>query len=477
MVKTDVNVDELLSELSDLRANQELLEESMDDMAARYAELNWDLLEGYNQNGGLSLDKLKQLSKTLSDMAATNPLMKRAAQLRHGYVFGKGVVFKGQTSIAPRFQAVLDDPVNERLMFSVQGYEELNLAKFTDGNLFVLYNRSTKTFTRVPLTEIEAYVTDPDSSERIWFIKRTWSSNDKTKSVWYPVSTYTGEIPKKVEKNDTTPVSTNTVMFHETSSRQIGWALGVPDSLAAMSWAIAYSNYLKNNSTLVKAYAQFAYKVTNQTRRGLDNAAAKVARPGVGGTALQAVGTELAPVNATGSQVNFNNGQPLAAMVATSLGVSIIALLSSPGAASGSYGAAATLDAPTLIGMISIQDTWALFYRNVLKTIGIKDAEVEFPAIESDPVYRQIASLVQAYMSGGLHQAEFRAALLDLLDIENALEGLPKPDEFNGGHVPGDEAPPGDPVSRQGNQGAVAGGTNQGDTNNDARTDLISGPK
>jgi hypothetical protein len=127
--------------------------------------------------------------------------------------------------------------------------------------------------------------------------------------------------------------------------------------------------------------------------------------------------------------------------------------------------------------MISIQDTWALFYRNVLKTIGIKDAEVEFPAIESDPVYRQIASLVQAYMSGGLHQAEFRAALLDLLDIENALEGLPKPDEFNGGHVPGDEAPPGDPVSRQGNQGAVAGGTNQGDTNNDARTDLISGPK
>lgn len=474
MSKTDLNVDELLRELDSLGNKYEMLEESMSDMAARYAELDWDMLTGYDDRSGLSLDALRKLSMTLSDMAATNPLMKRAAQLRHGYVFGKGMTFSGENIDKPRIVRALEDPMNERLMFSVQGYEELNLAKFTDGNVFVLYDKKDRSFIRVPLAEITGMVTDPNSSERIWFFERTWTANNKTTSAWYPVSTYTGTARKINVGGAEKTVDNTKVMFHEASNRQIGWALGVPDSLAAMSWAIAYSNYLQNNARLVKAYAQFAWKVTNQTRKGIENSAAKVAIPGVGGTALQAVGTELAPVNATGSQVNFNNGQALAAMVATSVGVSVIALLSSPGAASGSYGAAATLDTPTLIGMTAIQDTWALFYRNVLKYMGVTNPQVEFPAIESDPIYRQIASLAQAYAQGGLHQSEFRAAILDLLDIANPEKGLPEPDSFNAGHIPGDEAPS-DPVARQGNSGAVPGGISQGDTNNDGRTDTISG--
>lgn len=475
MSEIDLNAEELVKELVSLTNKYETLEESMSDMAARYAELDWDMLTGYDDSSGLSLDALKRLSMTLSDMAATNPLMKRAAQLRHGYVFGKGMTFSGGNINAPRFKDALEDPMNERLLFSVQGYEELNLAKFTSGNVFILYNKKDRTFIRVPLAEITGMVTDPNSSERVWYFERTWTANNETMSRWYPVSTYKNPNPSKKIEGSNTPVDNTHVMFHETSGRQIGWALGVPDSLAAMSWAIAYSNYLQNNARLVKAYAQFAWKITNQTRKGIENAAAKIAIPGVGGTAVQAVGTELAPVNATGSQVNFNNGQALAAMVATSLGVSVIALLSSPGAASGSYGAAATLDAPTLIGMTAIQDTWALFYRNVLKYMGVTDPKVEFPAIESDPIYRQIASLAQAYAQGGLHQEEFRAAVLDLLDIADPKPGLPKPDPFNNAKTPGEDFT--DPVSRQGNSGVVPGGTNQGDTNNDARTDLISGPR
>lgn len=465
-----VTMKEIQSEMSDLRANNELLEESLNEMADRYRTLSWDLLDGYDQEGGLSLEKLQELEQVLSDMAATNPLMKRAAQLRHSYVFGKGVAFKG---LKPQAEVVKDNPVNERALFSVQAYEEMNLAKFCAGNFFVLYNKRTKLFTRVPLREISAIETDPDSSERIWHIKRRWLSQGKNKEMWYPLNTTPDSARRSTISN--VPVSKDAVMFHETSNKQVGWALGVPDALAAMSWAIAYSNYLKNNATLVKAYAQFAYKVSSQTKKGIDNSAAKIAQGGVGGTALQALGNELTPVNATGSQVNFNNGQPLAAMVASSLGVSVIALLSSPGAAGGSYGAAATLDGPTLIGMATIQDTWTLFFKNLFKHLKSKDVEIAFPAIESDPVYRQIASLTQAYFSGGLHQEEYRAALLSLLDIPDEKAGLPKPDQFNGGQEPGDTEPKADPVSRQGNSGAVAGGTGQGDTNNDGRTDTISG--
>src|SRR5690625_5289111 len=87
--------DQILQELSDLRANNELLHESLNEMADRYNTLSWELIDGYDEDAGLSLDKLKDVSTILSDMAATNPLMKRGAQLRHSYVFGKGVAIKG----------------------------------------------------------------------------------------------------------------------------------------------------------------------------------------------------------------------------------------------------------------------------------------------------------------------------------------------------------------------------------------------
>lgn len=460
------NEDELRTQVGNQALEIERLEESLNDIANRLVDLDWDLIGSYAESGGLDLAKLKQLDDTLSDMCAANPLLKRAAQLRNDYVFGKGMEFK---NLKPAAQKVVEDPDNERALFSVLGYEGLNLARMTSGNIFVLKNNRTKKFTRVPLREIEGLVVDPDSSERIWFIKRVWTANNEQKEAWYPTPSYTGPKSPTI-KGITGKIDYSYTMVHEGYNRQVGHTLGVPDALAAMSWAMAYSNYLNNNATLVKAYAQFAFKVTQQTRKGIDNAAAKIARGGVGGSALMPVGSDLSPLNATGSQINFNNGQALAAMVATSLGLSVVALLSSPGAASGSYGAAASLDGPTLIGMVSVQEQWRLFYRRIFIDLGSKDADIEFPAIESDPVYRQIASLGVAFASGAIHQEEFRAAVLDLLDIANAKEGLPKPSPF----APGKPVGGGSPVPSQGNPGAVPGGMSQGDTDNSGRTDLIS---
>src|SRR5690625_2281144 len=160
-----------------LANNYELLQERMDEMAQKYQELDWELLEGYDDNAGLSLDRLKQLEEILSDMVETNPLMKRAAQLRHSYIFGEGIWFTG---LKPSGYDLMKDEDNRRAMFSVQAQEELNKAKFTAGNVFVIYNRKTKKFTRVPLQEIDALEVDPESNERIWHIKRSGSTMGKT---------------------------------------------------------------------------------------------------------------------------------------------------------------------------------------------------------------------------------------------------------------------------------------------------------
>lgn len=461
---------EELSEKYEILANNyELLQESLDDMAQKYQDLSWDLLEGYNEEGGLSLWRLKQLEEMISDMVETNPLMKRGAQLRHSYVFGKGIWFNG---LKPSGEALLEDDDNRRALFSMQGWEELNKAKFTSGNVFVLYDKTTRKFTRVPLREIEAYQTDPDSEERIWHIKRKWRANGKDRVLWYPLSTYTGPKRHWISEGDKrTAVSQNAVMYHETSNKQVGWALGVPDGLAAVSWAIAYKNYLENNATLVKAYAKFAWKVTQQTRRGVDNTATRLASQGIGGAAVHGAGTELQALPASGSQVDFNNGQPLAAMVATALGVPVVAILSSPGAAGGSYGAAETLDQPTIIGMQVIQQTWKLFYESIFRGVRNKDIQVIFPEIDSDPAYREVGAASQAYHAGILHQSEAREVALNRLSIQEPKKTAPKPDDFT---QPNQGEGSSNPVASQGNSGAV-GSVTQGDTDNSGRTDTISG--
>lgn len=460
-MEENMDMDKVLEEFAALKANQEFVEESMNEMAARFAELDWDLIEESRSSSGISLERLKELDQKISDMLETNPLIKRAAALRHGYIFGEGVRF---VNVKPAAQKVIDE--NERMLFSVMAYEELNKASMSAGNIFVLYNTSTKTFIRVPLQEITGVETDPDSSEIVWHIQRTWESNGKTRRMWYRTDTHKGT--KRTTINNVA-VSPNHVMFHEKRNSQIGWTWGVPDALAAVAFAIAYSAYLSDNAKLVKSYAQYAYKVTSQTSRGMANAAARISKGAqAGGTALIAAGNELTPVNATGSQVNFNNGQPLAAMVASTLGVSVIALISSPGAAGGSYGAAQTLDKPTVIVMKAIQDMWAKFFRRIFKFLKSNDADVAFPSIDNDPVYRQIASILLAYSQDALHQEEMRGLILDLLDVEEVKPGLPEALSRQS-RVVGN-----DPMPRQGNTGAVPGGVNQGDTNNDGRTDTIS---
>src|SRR5690606_13295807 len=96
------------------------------DIAGRLEGLDWDLVTEAESDHGISLDRLKDIDRRLSDMCAANPLMKRAAQLRNDYVFGKGIEFK---NLKPGTQKVIEDEWNERVLFSVIGYEGLNLAR------------------------------------------------------------------------------------------------------------------------------------------------------------------------------------------------------------------------------------------------------------------------------------------------------------------------------------------------------------
>lgn len=460
----------LYEQFAALQMENQVLSERLSDVATRVEDVGWTQLFGSfeDEDAGFTLDQLKTFSEKLRPLAVQSPLMKRGAQLRHGYIFGRGVTF---SNLTPRVQKIIDEPTNRNALFCTTAWQEMNLAKFTDGNFFVIRNKTTNALTRVPLSQVTAVITDPDSAERIWFIQRTWSTNNgEPQKVWYPMHSYTG--PQKARIKSTAgvfvPVDNKSVIYHTAANKQVGWTFGVPDSLAALAWALAYDEYLRNNAKLVRAYATIAFKLSSNTKAGQNNAAAQIALPGgVAGTAVQGPGTDLVAMPRSGSEVDFSKGQPIAAMVAASFGVSVIALLSSPGATGGSYGAAQTLDSPTIRVMASEQDAWVPFLRTILwdaggRRTGEKKTDVVFPSIETDEIYRQVQSLMQAYTTGAIHQTEYRLKMLDILDIVEPEAGLPKPDEFNAGKDPNDDA---NLAPTQGNTGV--GNPNSDVTNHD----------
>lgn len=470
------NINEVFREMEavvhDIASRQEFLEESLAKKALELEDIGWVPLNtkpGAEEGAGLELEDLKRIAPKLRDAAGVDPLHVRGAELRAAYIFGKGINFNGLSNT--KAEKAIRDPYNVEALFSPEAYVALNLAKFTDGNVFVIRDEKTNVCMVVPIFEIAAYVQDPDDRSRVRYFLREWHNGRDVIRRWYPVSRFKksqvgrgkrGKINKTIQyEGKPVPVAQDAVMYHATTNRQVGWAFGVPDSLAAAVWSVAYRDYLSNNALLVKALQQFAWAVTTSTKAGHNNAGLAVASPGVGGIATMGSGNTLGSVGVPSAQVDFNKGQPLAALVATSFGVPVTALLSSPGASGGTYGAVATLDTPTVLVMGSEQSSWAMFYQEILQDMGAPDAEVVFPNIKEDEIYRTVQSIGIAQADGRLWREEAREKTIELLDIRKTRDGLPKPDEFNAGGEINDRS---NPMPSQGNSGATPGGVNMDDT-------------
>lgn len=453
---------------NELAHQREVFEETLQDVIYQLESVGWE--EVFNDAGanGPELNDLKKIAEQLSDMIASNALLKRAADLRYAYMYSKGVNFEN----VDRAKTYIENPYNQQAVFGSEGQQLGVKARLIDGNRFVLRNTGTNALTVVPFAEISGFASDPEDNSRIYFIQRTWTRRDyrigpepQPMKRWYPLNTFKGKVPESI---DGVPVAQTTVIYHKAYNRQPGWIWGIPDALAAMQWAAGYSEYLKNNAKLVKAYSRIAFKFTTDEPTAASAAAASFAAlpdsSTAGSASTMSSRSNLTAMPATGSTVNFNNGRPLAAMVATTLGVSVVALLSDPGQ-SGAYGVAQTLDLPTIVTMQTLQADEKEFLKTLIRDMRAPNADVDFPAIDTDPLYRRIQSFAQAYATGAIFQDEYRAEVVKLMDIENAKDGLPEPDKFNTGHVPGDEQVT-DPVPSQGNSGATGEGVG---TNNDAR--------
>lgn len=469
----------LQSAFAEQSATVERLEESLSQKLSMLDGVGWSEIGGYTEGEGPSLGALSAIAPKLREMAATNPLHIRGSQLRFSYIFGRPMEFIG---VKPGTQKVLDDPDNVDVLFSMAAYQANNSALFTDGNFIVLKDEKEKLFTAVPITEIANVMVHPEDDSKIWYVQRQKQTSEhgvtRIDVEWIPTARYKKRIRTKLPREfDSIPVAQDKVVYIKRSSAQTGWTWGVPDSLGAMVWALAYSSYLQDNSKLVKALSMIAWQLTKNTKAGATAAASKIvgAGSGVGGTAINSEDSSVSSVGVPSAQVNMNNGQPLAALVATCFGVPVIALLSSPGATGGSYGAATTLSDPTVRGFEALQDSWAEFYQEILRDAGSPEATVRFAPISPDPAYREAAAVETAVELGLVWRDEGRAAILDILSIPELRNGLPpdpkeveakRAEKAAAAQAERDQAQ--QVTSAQGVAGAVKGGTNQGVTDHSA---------
>ena len=444
----------LTEQFAAIASENDLLRESYGQMAQAilaFDDKGWNEIAPATLEDGFALTDLKHASKKIREISEGNPLLKRGAALRTSYVFGKGLSFG---VLQPRFQRIVDDAINQDVVFSPEAQAINERTHFTDGQLFLLGNIATKQFQRIPFGQIGGVVTNPDNPEEIWYVKRSWprlsqelvgmNIKEQQLDVWYPADTYKPANGRYVRQIGQFPVDASQRMFVSRVNRRAGRTFGTPDALPAIPWAHAYNEFLKDGSRMLKALSMFAWQLKSKTKTGVQNAAAAIASPpAAGSTAVLGADMELSSMPRAGS-VDLTDGRPLGSMVASALEVSVVALLSDPGT-SGAYGTAQTLDVPTLKAMEARQHIWTSFYRRILDFIGVRDVAINWPKIESEPSQRLMQALALAHETGAIWDDEYREAVIETLDVPR-LHATPPPQMGDGSQ---------DAIPSQGNSGAV----------------------
>lgn len=430
------------AEIDKALADDERLNESYQQMAAalmamKADEEGWIPLTRLNDDDGFGLEAIQDISEAAELQTTGNPLLKRGLTLRTANVWGRGMTVEG--TISQRVKDIMGTPANQSTLFSAEAFERNERAVFTSGNLIMAYRRSTRTFFPIPLGEITNSASNPDLTQDVWYYQRTYSKislstgepdTDPTVE-WYPVLE---KFEQGVGKLRTTiaskRVDADVIVIDQKVNTRIGGVWGVPDCLPAMPYAWAHAEYLRDGSKLLKALATIAWKVTNKSKAGAQSAGVKMANVrGAGNTATMVDGQDITQVPRAGS-VDLNEGSPLAGYVASALEVSKISLLSDPGAASGSYGAAAVLTPLEAGSARARQGLWTTFIKRCYRAAGAKNVTVNFPKLTEDPIFRQAQTLALLFTSGAIHQDEFRAAALEAADVPVLHTEVPEPSVF-----------------------------------------------
>lgn len=451
---------------------------------------------GYENQKGICLSDAKEITQFLEEQTKKmGGLLGRGLRLKNNHIFGRGYKYELQDGgkIQPRFQAIIDDPDNQAAVFSQGGVKSLNRILYTSGNLFLIYDTSTKQFDKLAIDlHIDNYISYSENNAKIKYVLRSYMVQDdlngsqpKKVSEWVPTVNYRDRLrrdrkplPKTIknQSGESIKVSQTAVIIEKRVNNDNGDVWGIADAFSAAPWAVLYSNYLRDGAKLQNALAAISFVVKAKTQAAAKAAGAKIQNARVGQAAITGPETEIASMPRAGA-IDLYEGRPIAAMVAANLDVSTTGLTSDPGPG-GSYASENALSQPEQLAALSRQEDFVDIFDQIFRAMGATGIRIRFDHLEPDPTHRALQSLGLAYTLGGINQDELRNRVVELLDIIPTTDQLPEPNEFTGSKISSLTDDGGDDnasaVPSQGNSGAV--GALDDDGNNDARnSDLDAG--
>ena len=435
----------------------------------------WTNVFDYDDDAGLTLRQVKDASKLIRELIVGNPFVQNGVRIHHAHVWGGGLDFQCYNRTGTRKEAkqlpvvqqsLMEEVRSQRYVFGNDAHEELERGAFSDGNVYLLGQDSTRRFQRIQIHEITADLRNPNNTEEIWAYRRVWyqrptadTETGRQEMVrWYYTDIYDGPRRKSIShagKRET--VEPGYTIIDKAFNRQIGWAYGVPDALAIVAWSRLYKEFLVNGYIMSRSLARLAFKVTSKTTEGAGAAATTVVAPGQSGsTLIEGAGNNLQPLLTAGRGYDFASGNPLASGMAAGLGVSLLALTANPAAASGSNAAAQTLDPIAKATAAVRRLSWDDFWLRVFRYMGLQQRlAIVWHDIPSDTIQRimQAVTLLDGLEVMGADVLQKVAAKAMQIDNPGPIPDgwLPKSQRKSGA----------DDGSTAGNSGAT-GGSGQG---------------
>jgi hypothetical protein len=375
------------------------------------------------------LSNVRRASATAKKVAPT-PLIVRGKELRNSYILGSGVnvrvtseTKKGDKKRVQKLPSLL----------SLSFLQSIIDAQVDEGNAFARYFTTSQRVSLVPLKRIAGIVTDEDDPAFIRYVRISeptgMNPNDDRYVITKDYLRTHPDVPDFL--NDETlgrpvKVDRESIMHILPRNPDVGMPLGTPLGYGCALWAMGYYEYLAGSMDLSKALTSIAWKMQVSNERVGKSMATTIDSSSMhGNTGIMSQDMTLSGMGVPSAQVNFNNGRPVAGMVAAMFGVPLAGLLSDVGT-SGTNNSLETLDTPMIKGFelkrALLRDFMLDIYDTMMSNVNV---EVTFPPIIMDTEWNDVNSAVNAQKAGVLSRAETRKYTSKMLGVELMADKVP----------------------------------------------------
>lgn len=355
-------------------------------------DIGWIDLGSAGEGFEFSRNFVQSIVRTARLTWLKNPIVQRGVNVKADYIFGRQVnIHAPDEAVNEVIQAFLNDTHNQTEFTAQAARIQKERELQTDGNIFFVlipHLRTGKVRIRtIDVEEITDIITDPNDRKASWYYKReyneqtfnyaTGANESRKKTVYYRDWRNVPTIPRTVIGD--APVISGQYIYHIKVGGFSNWKFGISEIYSALDWTKAYKVFLENWSTIVAAYARFAFKVTTTGGKpGVDQAVKRLSttqtttqsesnpKPTTGSSFVRQAGTDIDPIRTAGATTSAEDGRRLLLMVCAAFGLPETFF---GDVSVGTLATAKSLDRPTELMISNRQTLWTDIYNDILQFV------------------------------------------------------------------------------------------------------------